>query len=379
MTQTIPAGPFDGGVRRLDDDYPARAALRAAGPLVRCEAPAGGPVWIVTDEALARAVLADDRLVKDPAWAPPDWDPRTAKLEPPAAAMLSLTTQEGAPHARLRRAHAPLLSARRMRARAPGVRAQARTLLADLAAIGGPVDLCADFTTRFPLTVICTLLGVPAEHVDAAVAGCRHMHETDDLGAAIGALARLGATALAPGRTGLAADLRARLPAEVTDDQVASLLFALIFAGQLTTDAALGFVLARVLVDGVGAAGTTALVDDVLRVHPPAPFTLWRFAAVEIELAGQILPTHAPVLVDIRGIDTDPARRPGPTLSFGAGAHYCIGAQLARVELVAVADVLVTDFPDARLAVPAADLRRVDPGGIEGSRLAALPVRLRPC
>jgi cytochrome P450 len=83
------------------------------------------------------------------------------------------------------------------------------------------------------------------------------------------------------------------------------------------------------------------------------------------------------VLIDVLGIDTDPDRRPGPDLSFGAGPHYCAGAQLAALELRAVAEVVRADFPHAQLAVPRSALRVVSPGGIGGSRLAALPVDLR--
>jgi hypothetical protein len=42
-----------------------------------------------------------------------------------------------------------------------------------------------------------------------------------------------------------------------------------------------------------------------------------------------------------------------------------------------VVEVVRTDFPDARLAVPRSALRVVCPGGIGGGRLAALPVDLR--
>jgi hypothetical protein len=77
--------PFSAAVRGLDEPDPARSALGAAGPIVRATAPAGGPVWIVTDERLARAVLADPRISKDTALAPRAWDPRAAGLEPAAA------------------------------------------------------------------------------------------------------------------------------------------------------------------------------------------------------------------------------------------------------------------------------------------------------
>jgi cytochrome P450 len=162
---------FSAAVRGLDEPDPARSALGAAGPIVRAEAPAGGPVWIVTDEQLARAVLADPRISKDTALAPRDWDPRAAGLEPTAAEQPALTTLEGEAHTRLRQAHAPLFSARRMAASYDRMTAIARELLAAIA--DQPVDLTADFSTRYPVTVLCDLLGVPLDHVDVAVAACR--------------------------------------------------------------------------------------------------------------------------------------------------------------------------------------------------------------
>ena len=369
--------PFAAAVRGLDEPDPVRAALRSAGPLVRAEAPAGGPVWIVTDEALARAVLTDPRIVKDPAWAPTAWNPHVAGLEPPAAAVPSLTTCEGPAHARLRQAHAPLLSARRLRHHYARMTTIAKELLdaaADSAdgAAGGPVDLAADFTARYPLVVLLELLGVPLDRVDQARGACRGMYASPaGVGAAMAAFDEVAAA-------GLAVELRDRLPAELSPEQVRYLLFGLIFPGQLTTDPALGFVLADLL----GSAGAPEDLDDLvretLRRHPPAPFTLWRFTAEEVELSGETLPARSPVLVDILGIGTDPDRRPGPDLAFGAGPHYCMGAQLAALELRAVAEVVRTDFPDARLAVPRDALRVLSPGGIGGSRLEALPVVLRP-
>ena len=362
--------PFAPTVRGLVEPDPVRIALRARGPVVEVVAPAGGPAWIVTREDLGREVLADPRIVKDPAWAPEDWDRRTAGLEPPAAAQLSLTTLDGEPHAALRRAHAPLLSARRMQERAGRIAAIARDLLAALPP--GPVDLMADFTTRYPLSVLFDLLDVPFDRLDRAAGACRAMVDGDH--AAVGAFMDVAGAALVDGRAGLAVELRSRL--DVPEDDLRYLLFALLFAGQLTTDSALGVLLAHVLDGDPATAGE--LVDDVLRRHPPAPFTLWRFTTTEVELAGVRLPARAPVLVDIAGIGTDPDRPDGPDLAFGAGPHYCIGAQLARVELVAVVEVLRADFPGARLAVPFAELRQRGFGDVQGGRLTALPAVLRP-
>ncbi|MDA0563332.1 cytochrome P450 [Streptomonospora sp. S1-112] len=383
MTSVHPtaADPFAVTTRGITDPHPARVKLRAAGPLVRVAAPAGGPAWIITDDTLAREALRHPDIVKDPAYAPAGWDPRRAGLEPTAAAQPSLTTYDGPAHTRLRRAHAPLFTARRMAGYAERIAGFARDLLTGLAETEGTVDLAADFTIRFSLTVVCDVLGVPLDRIDQAIAACRRMYSSDpeEVGAAMATFADLAAAALAEGGSGLAAELRDRVPAEITEAQLHYLLFTLIYAGQLTTDPALGFLLSRALGpdrEERGAA-TEDLVRDTLRVHAPAPFTLWRFTSRETELAGVTLPARSPVLIDIQGINTDPRRAIGPDLTFGAGPHYCTGVHLARLELRTVVEVLRSDFPAARLAVPYSGLRQTDFGGIQGSRLTALPVRLR--
>jgi cytochrome P450 len=359
--------PFIPTVRGIAEPNPVHDALRAAGPLVRVAAPAGGPAWVVTDHSLARRVLAHPDIAKDPALAPPDWDPRTAGLEPTASEQPSLTTLDGPEHARLRQAHTPLFTAGRMRAHAGRMREIARDLLSGA---GGTADLMADFTIRYPLAVMCDLLGVPADRVDDAIVACRRMFSDDpaEAGMAMGGFAQLAAAALA-GDAGLAAELRDRLPAG-TDPHY--MIFTLIFAGQLTTDTALGFLVAHELGGELRGRPTEDLVREVVRRHPSAPYSLWRFTTAEVELAGERLPARSPVLVDIIGINA----RPGPDLTYGAGPHYCTGAQLAHLELCAVVDVLRSDFPDAALAVPFAELRQTDLGGIQASRLTALPVTL---
>ncbi|WP_410651490.1 cytochrome P450 [Amycolatopsis sp. cmx-4-54] len=362
--------PFAATTRGITEPDPVRPALRAAGPLVEVAAPEGGSAWIVTEEKLAREVLADPRFAKDPALAPEGW----TGLEQTAAEQPSLTTVDGSDHTLLRRAHAPLLSAKRIQAQSDRIHRIARTLLADLG--GSTVDLMDGFSTRFPLTVLLDLLGIPLHLLDAAVDACRRMSDPAPgaQGKAIAAIADLAAAGLTPNRNGLATELRDTLPSETSEEDLRYHLFALIFAGQLTTDASIGFLVSRLL--NGDTAAESHLVRETLRVHPPAPFTLWRFTTSEVGLAGIRLPAKAPVLVDIQGINTDPARKPGPDLTFGAGPHFCVGAQLAQLELRAVATVLRTDFPEARLAVPYGELRQTFLGGIQGTRLTSLPVVL---
>ncbi|AOS62021.1 cytochrome P450 family protein [Actinoalloteichus hymeniacidonis] len=372
-----PFAPVD---RPHTEPDPTRAALRVAGPISRSTAPTDGPVWIVTTEALAKEVCSHPDIAKDPAFAPPYWDPAEAGLERTAAEQPSLTTLDGPAHAELRRAHAPLFSAKRIRAQSDRIHQIARELLTEAAARGPVVDLMAGFTTRYPLTVLLDLLGIPLDLVDEATDACLMMVNgvRGDQGKAIGALAELAAEGLRADSHGLAAELRDRLPAGTAEAELRYHLFALIFAGQLTTDSAVGFLIARALGEAAPHQDTVHdLVDETLRQHAPAPFSLWRFTTTEVELAGVRLPARTPLLVDILGINTDPARTSGTDLTFGSGAHFCIGAQLAREELRAVVTVLRTDFPAARLAMPATEIRQVGPGGIMGSRLAMLPVALR--
>lgn len=140
------------------------------------------------------------------------------------------------------------------------------------------------------------------------------------------------------------------MPEGTTERQLHYHLFGLIFAGQLTTDASLGFLVARLL----GPDPVGDLVGETLRANPPAPYTLWRYTSADVEIAGVRIPARSPVLVDIQGIDT--GGNTGPDLSFGAGPHFCVGA---------------------RLDVPYGELRVSGIGGIQGRRLDALPVRLR--
>ena len=105
-----------------------------------------------------------------------------------------------------------------------------------------------------------------------------------------------------------------------------------------------------------GTASIDDIVSEALRLYPPAPFTLWRFATTDLTLAGHDLPAGAPVLIGIEGINTDPSRYDAPgefnptrvrrgDLTFGDGPHFCIGAHLARLEARVMIEVLHARLP----------------------------------
>ncbi|ANZ34913.1 hypothetical protein BBK82_01290 [Lentzea guizhouensis] len=308
------------------------------------------PVWIVTEPELAKAVLTDSRFAKDTALAPQHWDAATAGLEPTAAEQLAITTLDGEPHSRLRKAFAPLFTGAKLRAFYPDMRYIAERLLGELP---NEVDLVEDFTPRYPLAVLCELLGITAQHVETAMASCRLMlvDYPANVPTAMAGFARLSAEATA----------ELRMPDGTTEHDLHYQIFTILFAGQITTDLAASSLVARLLTTD---EPPDVLVRESLRAHPPAPYTLWRFTTCEVDLDGARLPQGAPVLVDLTRV---------PDLVFGHGPHYCIGAQLAQLELRALAETFRTSYPNARLTAP---LTRTEPDGIMGSRLHALPVKL---
>jgi cytochrome P450 len=69
----------------------------------------------------------------------------------------------------------------------------------------------------------------------------------------------------------------------------------------------------------------------------------------------------------------DLSRSPNSHLSFGVGAHSCLGQALARTELQVVLEVLLRRLPSLELAVPVEKLERVE--GLAVGGLRTVPVR----
>jgi cytochrome P450 family 142 subfamily A polypeptide 1 len=72
----------------------------------------------------------------------------------------------------------------------------------------------------------------------------------------------------------------------------------------------------------------------------------------------------------------DIARHPNPHMAFGFGAHFCLGNQLARLELKVMIDRLLARLPDLHLTVPRHELARREANFISG--IEAMPVAFTP-
>jgi cytochrome P450 len=159
---------------------------------------------------------------------------------------------------------------------------------------------------------------------------------------------------------------------ELDDDDYVTLICSVISGGTDTTEAQLAHGLrlfAQHPEQWALLAGRPELaeqaVEEVLRYEPITPFTA-RIATADVELQGGVgrqsvvVPKGTVLFVCAATANRDPAafadpdrfditREPAAVLTFGFGAHYCIGAYLARAELAEAFTYLAPRTPDLRL------------------------------
>jgi cytochrome P450 len=126
-------------------------------------------------------------------------------------------------------------------------------------------------------------------------------------------------------------------------------------------------------------------VEELLRFVCPVQVTKPRWVGRDLEFRGRRLRRGEVIIPMLASANADPARFrdperldvgrwPNPHVAFGTGSHFCLGAQLARVEAQVVTERLFTRFPRLSLAVPPSALRYTGRLGLRA--LTALPVRL---
>jgi cytochrome P450 len=124
-------------------------------------------------------------------------------------------------------------------------------------------------------------------------------------------------------------------------------------------------------------------VEELLRFFTIAELVVARVAVADVRIGGVLIRAGEGVVTLGNAANRDPAafadgdrldltRGDRRHLSFGFGAHQCLGQHLARLELQVVFDTLVARVPGLRLAVPVDDLPFKDDGAVYG--LYELPV-----
>lgn len=382
------------------DPYPAYDWLRRHAPVSKVPLP-GCAAWLVTRYADAVAALTHPALAKDPAKGSPEW--RAASLGLPLDHRPSLARHmintDPPDHSRLRR----LVSAAFTPRRIAGLRGRAQQVTEELLAkMDGKdeVDLIAELAYPLPITIICDLLGVPERdratfHHHASVIDSAAASEVAAITAATDALEEFLADLVAAKRTHPGDDLLTELVKrpDISLDELTSTAFLLLIAGHETTVALIGNGMLALLRHPSQLAAVREnpailpeVIDEMLRYDGPVRNATWRFPTEPVVIGGQEMLPGEPILIALLSANRDPDAfpdpdefRPGrdgePHLAFGRGAHYCIGAALAKIEGEAAIGTILRKFPDIALAADPDTLTWWPSAIMRG--LFSLPVRLR--
>jgi len=385
------------------DPYPTYAWLRAHGPVSRVRTPMGFETFMITRYDDARAALADPRLSKDMRLAGPAY----LEIFGEASAALdeNMLNLDPPDHTRLRRLVSRAFTPRRIEALRPRVETITEELL-DRIAPAGEAELMSDFAFPLPVTVICDLLGVPLDDREQFTTWARSMGTAgfDDSGNAEHAERALhtyltgliSAKRAHPEDDLLSALIAARDDdARLTEVELVSTTFLLLFAGHETTANFLGNALLALLTHPDAYEKVTAdpllvptAVEELLRFDGSVENATFRFATEDVEYAGITIPKGGIVTIALNAANRDGerfaspdsvdlTRKDNPHLALGHGIHYCLGAPLARMEAQIGIGMLLHRLPNLCLAVPAGKLSWL-PAVVPFRGLHELPVWFTP-
>jgi cytochrome P450 len=297
----------------------------------------------------------------------------------------NILSLDGHEHQRLRR----LVS----KAFTPKATARLRTTIIDIItglvdrhSATGRCDVVTDIARQYPIPVICALLGAPPEDWELfsdwtedilEAFGWNAASQTPTILASWAALDAYIDHMIERRRHTLTDDLISELIRAEDDgdrlstDELRMLVASLLMAGTDTTRLQLGGAV-HMLCDHpdqwalLGRRPELAVnaVHELMR-HSPITFVTLRIAIKDVELAGVMIPAGTIVVVNTGAANRDPAvcddpdrldiSRVGapPIQTFGGGMHYCLGANLARLELAEALAVMTRWMPNARRTGPA--------------------------
>lgn len=244
------------------------------------------------------------------------------------------------------------------------------------------MDLVAGYALPVPLFVIAEMLGIPQEDrlrfrrwTDRMVTVSRPRDFFVAL-PAIWAFLRYIRQLVAQRRKALGDDLISGLiRAEeggdrLDEDELLAMIFLLLVAGHETTVNLISTG-TLALLDQPAAferlrdepALIPSAVEELLRFTSVVDFGTERYTTVDLDVGGMVIPRGERVFTVLGSANHDETvfddpetlrldREPNRHLTFGGGAHYCLGAPLARMEAQIAFRALLREAPSLRLAVP---------------------------
>jgi cytochrome P450 len=387
MTQTVPvphglpmerdAGPFDppSEITRLRD-------ARPVSPMVF---PDGHEGWLVTGYDALRQLMADTRFSsrQDLGILHLPYESSSGMPAPtePSPQMPGMFIAMDPPdQTRLRRKLTGAFTVKRMKQLEEHIIDIVERQLDELANLTPPVDLVKEFALPVPSLVICELLGVPYEDRASFQANTAKFMERDvtleDKMAAVGGLMTFLGELVTRKRAAPDEDILSDLARDddLSIEELVGIGFLLLLAGHETTANMLGLGTFALLEHPEQQAELRAnpdlmpdAVEELMRYLSIADI-FFRYAAEDIELAGETIPEGSTVIVSLLAANHDPKRFDNPDtldihrkarghLSFGHGVHQCLGQQLARIEMRAGFAGLLRRFPTLELAIPAGEVK----------------------
>jgi cytochrome P450 len=385
---------FEGG--QPHDQF---AWLRENAPVHRHPEPDGPGFWAVTRHDDVRAVSRNHAvfsneptiMIPDPVASMPTGDAKMMLMcDPPH-------------HTQLRRLVSRSFTPKAARAMAPRIAGLARQIV-DAVIERGECDLVADVAGELPSYVIAELIGIPLDDGRKLYQLTETLHSaTDAVGMAAQAAAGLemftySAGVVAEKRKNPKDDLASQLlHAELDGRRLTDMEFHLFFmllvdaGGDTTRNLVAGGMLAllerpealaRLTADLDGLLPTAR--EELLRFTSPVVY-MRRTARADAEIGGQAIAAGDKVVLYYGSANRDEsvfpdpdrldvARTPNHHVAFGGtGAHYCLGAKLARVEIDAMLREILTRMEGLELSAPPEWLPS---NFISGPR--TMPVRFRP-
>lgn len=369
---------FDEGFLR--NPYESWRQLREQGPVHQAMTPDGSPIWLVVGDEHVRALAADRRLTVDRSYSRHGY---TGFSLPPELDR-NLLNMDGTDHRRIRRQVAAGFTPARITAIKPIVQDAAATLAGELHVElhkNGSADLMSAYASPYALKVITSLLGIPESVLPqfrswtdellapsspaAAKAAVRDVYDY-----VISVVARLRE---APGDSflgGLVSVSDTEDPDQLSCTELTSVVFLLLFAGYENVFRAIGsgLIAAADATGGLSVLRDALMesdsrcraIDELLRYDPPPQLAIRRFAVEDIEVGSTVIPRGDTVMLSWASANRDPGvysdpdsvrfdRQPNPHLTFGRGAHACLGVTLARMELDIGLTTLLSVIPNLRV------------------------------